>query len=78
MKKKCNLLAICSFAIALAIFIFSYFLFHYSAPDGGFSAVFREEPAKPYLSLLFSIWGVHFLFASVMSFLVGQIFYKEQ
>ena len=78
MKKKCTILAICSFALALAIFIFSYFLYHYGLPEGGFSSIFREEPAKPFVTLLFGVWGTHFLFASVMSLLVGHIFFKEK
>ena len=77
MKKKCSRLALCSFVLALIIFIFSYILYHYAAPDGGFSALYREDPAKPLVTLLFAIWGVHFLFAAVMSLLVGHIFFKE-
>ena len=78
MRKKCNILALCSFALALAIFVFSYFLYHYTLPDGGFSSVYQTEPGKPLVTLLFSIWGVTFLFASVMSLLIGRIFFKEK
>lgn len=78
MRKKCNTLALCSFALALGIFLFSYVLHHYMTPDGVFTSVFQAEPGKPMITLLFAIWGVHFLFASVMSLLVGQIFFKEK
>lgn len=78
MKKKCNMLSLCCFVLALAIFVFTYFLYHYGLPDGGFSSVFHETPAKPFVTLLFGIWGVTFLFASVMSLLIGQIFFKEK
>ena len=77
MKKKCHVLAICSFALALGIFLFSYMLYHYLTPDG-FTAIRQATPAKPMVTWLFAIWGVHFLFAGVMSLLVGQIFFKEK
>jgi hypothetical protein len=76
MRKKFNILALCSFALALGIFVFSYILYHHTLPDGGFTAVYQMEPGKPLVTLLFSIWGVTFLFASVMSFLIGRIFFK--
>ena len=77
MRKKWNRLAVCSFAIALVIFVFTYFLYHYFGPDGSFGSVYQETPVKPFVTLLFGIWGVTFLFSSVTSFLVGQIFYTE-
>ena len=78
MRKKFNQLALWSFIIALAIFIFSYFLYHYGLPEGGFSSIFNEEPAKPFVTLLFGIWGTNFLFASVISLVIGRIFFKEK
>ena len=75
MKKKCNILAVCSFALALAIFIFSYILYHHLDLNG-FTLVFQPEPAKPMVTWLFAIWGTHFLFAGVMSLLVGHIFFR--
>lgn len=78
MKKKWNALAWCSLILALAIFVFTYFLYHHLTPQGGFSTVFQEEPAKPFITLLFGIWGVTFLFAAVMSALVSRIFYPKQ
>ena len=78
MRKKCNILALCSFALALAIFVFSYFLYHYGLPEGVFSPVFREEPAKPMVTWLFAIWGTQFLFAAVISPVIGRIFFKEK
>lgn len=78
MKKKCTVLSLCSFAIALAIFLFAYFLYHYASPHGGFTAVFQDTPAKPMITWLFAIWGVHFLFAGVMSLLIGHIFFRNQ
>ena len=78
MRKKCDILAIWSFLMALAIYVFTYFLYHYLGPDGSFTAVFQETPAKPFITLLFGIWGVTFQFAGVMSLLVGRIFFSSK
>ena len=72
--KKCFILGIISFIIALAIFAFTFYLYHYFGPDG-FGTVYQETPVKPFVTLLFGIWGVCFLFASVMSFVVGLVFF---
>ena len=78
MRKKFNRLALWSFLISLAIFIFSYILYHYTLPDGGFTAICQAEPGKPMVTWLFAIWGTHFLFASVISLVIGRIFFKEK
>lgn len=78
MKKKCNILAACCFVLALAIFAFSYILYHHTLPGGGFTAVWQSTPGKPMVTLLFAIWGVTFLFASVMSLLIGKIFFSTK
>ena len=77
-KKKWNTLAVCSFVIALAIFVFTYFLFHHMSADGGFVDEYYELPEKPFVTLLFGVWGVMFLFSSVMSLVVGKIFFSEK
>ena len=78
MRRKCNILAIWSFVLALAIFVFSYILYHYTLPGGGFTAAWQPEPGKPMVTWLFAIWGVMFLFAGVMSLLVGHIFFPKE
>lgn len=75
MNRKLKVLALCSYLISLAIFMFSYVLYHYLSPTGGFTAVYQAVPAKPMVTYLFAIWGVTFLFASVMSLLVAWIFF---
>jgi predicted permease len=78
MKKKLLILSNCSFVLADAIFIFSYFLFHYATPDGSFTTVYQTVANKPVITLLFAIWGVFFLFSGVMSCLIAFIFFKNE
>ncbi len=78
MKKKWNLLAVCSFVMALAIFIFTYMLFHYYEPGIGFVAVRHEQAAKPFVTFLFGVWGVMFLFSGMMCILISMIFFSER
>jgi len=75
MKKKFYTLGSCSLILALGIYIFTFCLYHYLCPEGGFSPVFQTEAVKPFVTLLFGIWGVCFQFAGVMCFLIGRIFY---
>lgn len=78
MKKKCNRLAIWSFGLALIILGISYLLFHYTLPGGAFTTVWQPQPGKPLVTLLVAVWGVLFLFAGVMSLLVGHIFFGDE
>ena len=78
MRKKFNLLGIISLILALGIFVFSYILYHYALPGGGFTSVYQAEPAKPMVTWLFAIWGTQFLFASVMCPIIGRVFFKEK
>ena len=78
MRKKCNILAVWSFIIALAIYVFTFYLYHYWGADGSFGTVYYETAQKPFVTLLFGIWGVTFHFAGVMSLLIGKIFFSEK
>ncbi len=78
MRKKCNILALCSFAVAIVIFILTYFIFHYMSADGCFVTQFQEEAGKPFVTLLFGIFGVLFLFGGCMSLLIGRIFFDKE
>ena len=78
MKHKLQILSRWSFALALGIFVFSYFLFHYTAPGGAFTSVYQTEPGKPLVTLLFSVLGVLFLFSSIMSALIARVFLQRR
>ncbi len=77
MRKKCNILALCSFALAVVILVITYFVFHYMGDDCCFSTVFHEEPEKPFVTFLLGMWGVMHHFAAVMLLLIGQIFFPK-
>ena len=72
-REKFYILAICSFTISLAIYAFTYLLFHYLGPDG-FCSVYRDIPYKPVVTIYFGIWGVMFQFAALVSILLAWIF----
>lgn len=78
MKKKCNTLAIWSFCLALAIFILSYFLYHFTLPGGAITFVWQPTPGKPFVTNMVANLGVLFLFSGIMSLLVGKIFFSEK
>lgn len=78
MRKKCFLMAIVSFVMALAIYLFTYYLYHYLRPDGSFGTVFQSEPAKPLVTFYFGIWGVMHQFAAIVSLLIGVIFFSKE
>ena len=77
MKKKLLILSAISLLLALLIFIFSYIMYHYLGPDGLWYAEWHPTPGKPYVTLLFAIWGVMFLFSSVMCALIAFIFFPK-
>ena len=77
MRKKCNILAFCSLILSFLIYVFTYFLFHHLSPEGGVTTKYQKKPAKPFVTLLFGIWGVTFHFAGIISLLVGKIFFKN-
>ena len=77
MRKKCYILALCSFAAALAIYAFTYCLYHYMGADGCFGPVFHAEPVKPLVTFYFGVWGVMHQFAALTSLLVGLVFFPK-
>lgn len=76
--KKFYILSLCCIVLAVAIFLFSHFLYHYVTADFSLSPVYLTEMQKPMVTWLFAIWGVMFLFAGVFSLLVGLIFCRGE
>ena len=78
MKKKFMKLSGWSLVLALALFAWSFFLYHYTLPDGSFTTVFQQEAGKPMVTELWAILGVMFLFSSILSLMIARIFYSEK
>jgi len=68
---KNQIKAFCAAAIALAVL--TYFFFHYYT-DAGFVSVKQSEPGKPFMSYMFGILTVLFLFSSLISSLIAVVF----
>ena len=77
-KKKWIILSVCSFILALGIFVFTFHMYHHITADFTFSPVWQSAPQKPFVTLLFGVWGVTFLFSGVMSLLIGFIFFNDK
>ena len=78
MKQKFKTLSLWSFVLAMAIFVFSYFLYHYVTPEGAVTMVFQQEPGKPLITELWAILGVMFLFSSILSAMIARIFFSDK
>ena len=75
MRKKFRILALCSFILAIAIFLFTFQIFHHLTPEMTFSAERLPEPGKPFITLLFGLWGTFFLFCGVISLVICAVFF---
>ncbi len=76
MKQKFINLSICSFIIAVLIFVLSYFVYHYLTPEG-FSLIWHAEAGKPFVTELFANLGVLFFFSGIINLLIAKIFYSN-
>lgn len=77
MKKKMKILAAWSLILAVAIFVLSFFVYHYVMPDGSISTVFREEAGKPFVTQLLANLGVLFLFNGILDLMIAKIFFGK-
>ncbi len=78
MRKKCMILGLLSFVLALAIFAFSYVLYHYATPEGIIGTVFRQQPGKPFVTQLWANLGVMFLFGGILCRMIAKIFFSDK
>lgn len=77
MRKKLNKLSAWSFGLALVTFAFNYVCFHFLT-DSGFTTVWQPEAGKPFVTDMIGQLGVLFLFAAIMSLLMGKILFGEK
>ena len=78
MKQKFKALSLWSFVLAMAIFVFSYFLYHYVTPEGAITLTYHPGPGKPLVTELWAILGTMFLFSSILSGMIARIFFKDK
>ena len=78
MKKKLKKLSFWSFVLALVQFVIAFAFFHFFTPGVGLTPVFHKEAGKPMVALLFRVFGELFLFAGMMSGLVGRIVFSNE
>ena len=55
------------FLVALAVFVFSFFYYHYANEKGLLGKTFHKKPTKPFVSFLFGILGTVILASSIIS-----------
>ena len=74
MKKKLLKLSWITAVIGACVLVIAYFFFHF-VTDEGITLVWHAEAGKPFVTFLIGIFGLLFLFASVMSLLIACCFY---
>lgn len=75
-SKKLLKLSLVTLIIAVSLFIIDFYFFHF-VTDDGFTLTYHEEAGKPFISNLIGNLGILFLFTSIISFIIRQIFYKK-
>ena len=78
MKQKFQKLSRSSLVLAVLLFVVAFLLFHYMTPEMTFTTTFRKEPGKPLVTEMVAMLGVLFLFSSILSAMVGKIFFSEK
>lgn len=59
------------FLISLAVFVFTYFYYHYADEKALFGRTYCRETKKPLISLLFGILGTVLLASSIICLVFG-------
>ena len=75
-SKKLLKLSLVTLIIAVFLFIINFYFFHF-VTDDGFTLIYHEEAGKPFITNLIGNLGILFLFTSIISFIIRQIFYKK-
>lgn len=66
-----------TFAIGAFVLAVAYFFFHF-VTDEGITLVWHAEAGKPFVTFLIGMFGVLFVFASVISLLSALLFFKSE
>ena len=76
-KNKFLKLSLYTFIMFVFVMIVNYFFFHF-VTDDGITTQWQPEAGKPFVADLIGVFGVLFLFTSVLSLFIAFIFYKEE
>ena len=59
------------FLIALGVFLFTFYYYHYAKDNGLLGKTYHETAKKPFVTLLFGILGTVLLAASIICLVFG-------
>ena len=76
-KKNFLKLSLITFIISIVVFFLAFFIFHF-VTDAGITFVYHAEAQKPFVANMVGIFGVLFLFSSVVSLLIALIFFNDK
>lgn len=76
-KKSLLKFSLINLIIGIVVLIITFFVFHF-VTDSGITLVFQKEANKPFLTLLIGIFGVLFIFSSVVSFISALVFFNDK
>ena len=76
-KRKLYKFSLITFIIGLVVLLITYFCFHY-VTDEGLTLVWHEEAGKPFVTFLLGMFGVLFIWSSVISLLISIVFCSKE
>ena len=75
-KQKFLKLSLYSFICGIVVLVINYFFYHF-VTDEGISS-WQPEPGKPFVTDMIGTLAVLFIFTSIISLLIANIFYPKQ
>ena len=76
-RKKLFKLSLITFIVGIFVLAVAFFFFHF-VTDTGISTVFQQEAGKPFVTELIGDFGVLFIFTSVISLILGLVFFEKE
>ncbi len=76
MRNKLFKLSLWQAIIAIVVFIFNYFFYHF-VTDEGITFIWQPEAGKPFVTDLIGSLGALFIFGSIVTLLVAFIIFDK-
>ena len=76
MKQKLLKFSLIMLLVALGVFIFNYFFFHF-VTDEGITLTWHPEAGKPFVAELIGNLGVLFIFGSIASLIAALTLFEK-